>query len=458
MIRLSFMLLLIVIVSLTAQNTDKVPLMLASLKGRFDLGNPVLVVPNLTLQERESWIKIMHGMASIGLEINFVNLNVVQSIHRNFVAPAMIFIAEQKQEFRDILDLMASEGFGKKRPIYVFTQSNIRNVSFRHIKIDQTVYITDLTTNEMAEVYTVNGISVRNSIGHFSSNGSQFNMNRYWSSQTREDLEGTNLIALTNLAKPYSTLDPEYLTKARFFESNQTFDVSDFVSGLYFDILAEMSEDLNFTFAVYKRSDPVWGTVNSVGKPTGMLSQLADGSADMVMSAYGMNNIRLPYCDHLPILSPFVPAIVIKKNFHEKYNMNTFIEPWSPDIWKIMLLFDILFAIWLFIMTTDRAANNVRQCHCSRKFSKMCIELQVPVKVRFFFGWFYSSSTAKFGGSPINDIENKRMSSRIILFICLMSGVVLWMGYQASLTSKLATHVVALPFDSLETLLETGFE
>ncbi len=55
------------------------------------------------------------------------------------------------------------------------------------------------------------------------------------------------------------------------------------------------------------------------------------------------------------------------------------------------------------------------------------------------------------------DLTNNTLSNRIVMFVLFLGGVVLWMGYQATLTSILATNVKSLPFNSLETLLETNY-
>ena len=65
---------------------------------------------------------------------------------------------------------------------------------------------------------------------------------------------------------------------------------------------------------------------------------------------------------------------------------------------------------------------------------------------------------AYFGGSHAEPSSNDNWPKRLLMFACLITGVVVWNGYQASLTSKLAVQSVNLPFDSLETLLETSYK
>ncbi len=65
--------------------------------------------------------------------------------------------------------------------------------------------------------------------------------------------------------------------------------------------------------------------------------------------------------------------------------------------------------------------------------------------------------TANFGGKPKSANLDKVMSTRIIVSTCLLTGTVLWIGYRASVTSELFVKKINYPFDSLESLLESGF-
>ncbi len=65
---------------------------------------------------------------------------------------------------------------------------------------------------------------------------------------------------------------------------------------------------------------------------------------------------------------------------------------------------------------------------------------------------------ANVGGKPKEDkIKKISFSTKLVIFICLLTGTIIWMGYRASITSELATTKIKYPFDSLETLLGTSF-
>ena len=56
-----------------------------------------------------------------------------------------------------------------------------------------------------------------------------------------------------------------------------------------------LSKNYNFTYSLYKRLDGVWGgleTIDNVTKTTGILSNLVDGSANLVAGAFGISTLR----------------------------------------------------------------------------------------------------------------------------------------------------------------------
>ena len=63
---------------------------------------------------------------------------------------------------------------------------------------------------------------------------------------------------------------------------------------------------------------------------------------------------------------------------------------------------------------------------------------------------------ANAGGKP-NSMK-KNTSYRIVLFDCLLVGSVVWMAYRASFTSELSVVKLNLPFNDLESLLNTDFK
>ena len=74
------------------------------------------------------------------------------------------------------------------------------------------------------------------------------------------------------------------------------------------------------------------------------------------------------------------------------------------------------------------------------------------------FEYFILSVTANLGHYFSFIKGTKSLSYKIILFISLLSGNILWMAYQGSLTSELANVKLQLPFVDLKSLSESDWK
>ena len=61
-----------------------------------------------------------------------------------------------------------------------------------------------------------------------------------------------------------------------------------------------------------------------------------------------------------------------------------------------------------------------------------------------------------FGGN-LTEYETRKSSYKMIMFVTLLGGIVIWMGYQASLTVDLSVSEPKLPFNDLEGLLNSDW-
>ena len=68
----------------------------------------------------------------------------------------------------------------------------------------------------------------------------------------------------------------------------------------------------------------------------------------------------------------------------------------------------------------------------------------------------WESFAANFGGSFERE-GNPRFAYKILTFISLMCGNIIWMAYQASLTVDLSSPTTKLPFNNLETFAGTNW-
>ena len=66
------------------------------------------------------------------------------------------------------------------------------------------------------------------------------------------------------------------------------------------------------------------------------------------------------------------------------------------------------------------------------------------------------AAKSNFGGKPGSFY--KRNSYQLMLFVCLLTGSVIWIGYRASITSELSVSKKELPFHDLESLSQSDYK
>ena len=70
---------------------------------------------------------------------------------------------------------------------------------------------------------------------------------------------------------------------------------------------------------------------------------------------------------------------------------------------------------------------------------------------------FWTTFTANFSGKPAAAPGKNNWPARLLFFSCLLTGSLIWIHYRASFTSELAARKTQMPFDSLETLLNSDY-
>ncbi len=397
-----------------------------------------IISPMLAIHGRLSkscWIQTVQWLYKAETAIKFFHPNKTMFRDLKDIHGTIVFAIDSREDLQNLLDNIALEHVATKGNIVII----VRDVAVEQMKgisigiaIDQNVFVINSESQEMFETYNINNVTLWNIVGQFLP--TSFEQNLEWS-PLRSNLYGKHLIGITEHAPPSQYIDPHVSTTAQYFENNQTYDVTNHISGLYYEIFKEMASDMNFTFSLYKRKDSVWGTVVN-GKLTGMLRNLADESVDLVVADYGINTIREPFSNPLPVLTPYYTSVAIKKNPTEEFSVETFTSPFQWTVWITIVAMALIHAIWFHWLTSSENRNSI------------------PT----FCGWFWTALSAYFGGNSDDiAIERTNLSNRIVLLTYFLFGFVTWMFYQASLTSILATVKLGLPFDSLETLLESDF-
>ena len=142
--------------------------------------------------------------------------------------------------------------------------------------------------------------------------------------------------------------------------------------------------------------------------------------------------------DLLPSLFNTKAQIYIKTVNDKAINWTVFLDPFSRNLWSLVLLVAIVIS-------------------CILTFIEVFFDL---TNEKFWFVAYlrnlWISMKANAGGKPSS--IKKKESYRIVLFVCLFIGAIVWIAFRASFTSELAVTKLKLPFNDLESLYQSNFK
>ena len=170
--------------------------------------------------------------------------------------------------------------------LFAYAFANLR------LEINQEIFFIKERTNEIFETYDINGIQIRRKLGMLT------NEKIVWEQKVepsflkrRANFHGLTLKALTEISGNDVMIDSKFKKNAPYFETNQTFLVNGYVTGLHYDILRLMEINLNFTTQLFKPKDENWGfmkTINGTLKGTGMVGDLFNKKADLLWTTIAL--------------------------------------------------------------------------------------------------------------------------------------------------------------------------
>ena len=185
------------------------------------------------------------------------------------------------------------------------------------ININQQIYILTLKL-ELFEKYAINNQVIERKLGHFS--GESYVHEKLIEEcflKRRMNFYGSTIIASTE--DEQTTIVLKNLDKAPFSPANQTYDVTNFVSGSFFDVWKKLEEKLNFTTKMYKRKDGKWGvpTLLSNGSlvvPSGIVKDVMNSQAEIALASLSMLYNRYLAIDFLHPIYKNPRFIFVKKD------------------------------------------------------------------------------------------------------------------------------------------------
>ena len=367
-------------------------------------------------------------------------------------------------------DFILSQNLGLVKPVLVFGHNLSSHKELQAIKVNQRIFYFNMETNQVSEAYSVNNHFVYRIVAVVKEEKNQSYLVPTTEGQRpfekrRNNLHGYHIIAMTDKDRRGIYLPSDFDKTATFHEINQTFDVTDITYGPYKEHLDYLSQELNFTYTLYKRKDGVWSHLNSNNQVEGMLGDVANGNAEMVATSLTFVLWRMDFVTYLPALSFDNYAIFIRDQVQDDTNWMTYLKPFSTDLWLTLLLVALVMALWLHFLNLEQPVFKIKVSH---RLLYMVSHLeqnhfllflqQLAQHMLDFSQWLWVSATANIGRKPSQPLVRTAWSNRIILFTCLLVGNVTWIGYRASITSELSIQERTYPFDSPEGLLKTDYK
>ncbi len=275
--------------------------------------------------------------------------------HIGHFGPLVFLPCNNKGNYQKTITMIDRLNLGVSAPVIIITFQSFLDMETINVRLDQEVLFLDKQSWSLLEVYKVSGTVVQTLLGYFDIANMTFNKSENSKSfvQRRSNFHGLHMIGLSEHEPPESYLDPEFEQLAPFYPGNETYDITSHMThGRYVDLTRQMSEELNFTFSIYKRKDGVWGSGDS-GKLTGMLSDVYYKRADIIIGGLAMIPSRLKFVAYLFAASDNLAALFIKRDLDEKLKWTYLLEPFSWDLWVCLACVAVVFGtIFMFVNET----------------------------------------------------------------------------------------------------------
>ena len=254
----------------------------------------------------------------------------------------------------------------------------------------------------------------------------------------RADFYGAELNGLT---EKWLGIEIGNLEKAPYDIIEDRYDVTNLVSGAFYDILKNLEQSLNFTTKLYKRKSVGWGLPvqypnGTIELDSGIVKDLVTGSADLLVTSITMLYERQLVMDFLHPMAPEETGIFIKKRTQAVgFDFEVFIKPFDKLTWLIILSSSLVTSLFIIAIWRYFDCNGV----------SLVKSLEV----------FATTLQSHFGSANLESFGGKRVSMKIMIFTSLLTGNVVWMSYNGSLLSELINFRIIKPFYDWETFLQS---
>ena len=236
---------------------------------------------------------------------------------------------------------------------------------------------------------------------------------------------------------PMMAIDEDYKEHAIYFSQNKTYLVNGFTSGLFHDVWQVIGNHLNFTSLFYKPETINWGKVSQLSNgtftSTGLINDVHHRKVDVAVAPLNIRSPRQEVVTFLPpIYSETMVVALSKSSVKESIEFTGFLRPFH-------------YSLWIIVLTTITVTA----------FLKM-IFFQEKTNMLFnFFKYFWDSTIPMFGGSS-KELSNNG-SYYVFHITILLCGYIIWISYNAALTSELMVTKNTYPFTDLVSVSSTNW-
>ncbi|PNF14716.1 hypothetical protein B7P43_G09342 [Cryptotermes secundus] len=194
---------------------------------------------------------------------------------------------------------------------------------------------------------------------------------------------------------------------------------------------------MNFTSAYYIPKDRAWGSLTQDGSWNGMLGMILRGETEISVAEFTMTALRAGAVDFTVPLINTRNCVLIRQNGHKDVIWHGFLEPFSPQLWMLVILTKVVIVLCL------KTFNHIKL----RFFGRMSSESPDSHCAVYVMGVFYMQG--------VNN-QTRFYSQRALYLMAQLTALTVYTAYAAFLISFLTVQKFSLPFNSLRELIDIG--
>lgn len=290
--------------------------MVLSILNEFQMNHPTI----LNVNGNASTISLIKNLFR---NVQYCKINFQpQPLEENTILQDFLILTDGEDKTIEVLEEIKEYA----ETIVLFTRNiNITELlNSIQVAINQKVFIIDQSTYEGYETYTINDHQIQQKLGKFDTSTNDF----IWAENVepefitrRSNFHGMPLKAMTEATGNDIIFEANCMDRTIFFESNQTYLVTNCTSGRFYDIFLSMQTQLNFTADLYNRLDKGWGYVypqtNGSFHATGMVGDIFFRRADLIVAVLTIVHKRALYIDYLNPVAPDELGLFITSSHSE---------------------------------------------------------------------------------------------------------------------------------------------